>query len=103
MSDDKHAPTFPCPTEANLRTAVQALAYLLAFNHVTKQPSAFDDEREAALVTIREHAAFIVRACNAHYQLVAALAEALSSIRAHGCVTNDCEERMREALAKAQP
>jgi hypothetical protein len=45
----------PSPTEAHLRTAVQALAYLIAFNAVTKQPTVFDDEREAALACIRDN------------------------------------------------
>jgi hypothetical protein len=57
-----HTPTMPYPTEAHLRTAVQALAYLLAFNSVTKQPSAFDADREAALACIRDNMALIAAA-----------------------------------------
>lgn len=57
-------PLFPSPTEAHLRTAIQALAYLLAFNEVTKQPSVFDAEREAALVSIREHIKTIAAAAD---------------------------------------
>ena len=44
MIDNKH-----------LKVALQALAYLIAVKSVTGKKSAFDVERERALVAIREH------------------------------------------------
>jgi hypothetical protein len=52
----------PSPTEAHLRTAVQALAYLVAVSSVTKRPSVFDAEREEALACIRDNCKLLAAA-----------------------------------------
>jgi hypothetical protein len=52
--------------------AVHALAFLVAHNSVMNRPSVFDLERDEALVALRDNAAFIVEAVNAHAHLLAA-------------------------------
>lgn len=49
----------------------------------------------------REHAAFIVKACNAHDELVAALVKA-KYVLAHLSLDQDCTEGQPEALVAAR-